>query len=107
MWLNPTKVSLNGAAAPLGYDKKGKLVLVLSGKGTHQISISASAVLKELDRGGMSCVMSLPPAVAGKMTLRAPGDLEVHADQVVVGVVAQVAGEADLPVLGLLDTYLP
>ena len=75
-----SQLSLNGAPAPLGYDKQGKLVLVVTGKGTHQLSITASGKLKELTGGGISVQMTLPPSVAANMTLSAPGDLEVNAN---------------------------
>ena len=75
-----TEVSLDSESAPLGYDDQRKLVLVVSGKGTHYVRITASASLKELSGGGTSFSMALPPATAGTMSLSAPGDLEINAN---------------------------
>ena len=74
-----TKVSLDGKDAPLGFDRDGRLVLIVTGRGDHAVELAGSTVLKELDRGGMQFSLSLPPAAAGEMLLSAPGDLEVHA----------------------------
>ncbi|MCE5326826.1 MAG: hypothetical protein LLG01_10445 [Planctomycetaceae bacterium] len=75
------KVTLDGKSAPLGYDD-GALVLLVSGKGKHAVTIEASAALAELPlsrfpAGGLQFGISIPPAVAGTMTLTAPGDLEI------------------------------
>ncbi|MCE5277986.1 MAG: hypothetical protein ABFD92_01045 [Planctomycetaceae bacterium] len=77
------KVALDGKSAPLGYDD-GALVLLVAGKGKHAVTIEASAALTELPlarfpAGGLQFGISIPPAVAGTMTLTAPGDLEISA----------------------------
>ena len=74
-----TGITLDGKPAPLGYDAKGKLVLIVTGKGPHKVKLAGSAPLKELRGGGMQFGITLPTAVAGTMKLQAPGDLEVHA----------------------------
>ncbi|HUS90793.1 MAG TPA: hypothetical protein VM695_03045, partial [Phycisphaerae bacterium] len=72
-------VALDDKDAPLGYDKKGRLVLIVTGRGRHTLSVAGSAVLKELAGGGVQFGLSLPTATAGTMAFSAPGDLEVHA----------------------------
>ena len=42
------RVTLNGAPAPLGYDKKGRLTLILPAKGTYQLEIAGTTKLHEL-----------------------------------------------------------
>jgi len=74
-----TRVIMDGKPAPLGYDKQGRLTLIVTAKGSHQIEIAGTTKLKELTSGGMQFGISLPPAVAGRMKLSAPGDLEMHA----------------------------
>ncbi|KKM16666.1 hypothetical protein LCGC14_1683590, partial [marine sediment metagenome] len=74
-----TDVTLDAKPAPLGYDKKARLVLIVTGRGAHKVKLSASTTLKELSGGGMQFGVSLPSATAGRMILRAPGDLEIHA----------------------------
>jgi len=74
-----TEMRLDGEPAPLGYDEHGKLALIVVGKGPHRLTVSGSAVLTDLMGGGMRFAVSLPVAVAGKMTLTAPGDLDVQA----------------------------
>ncbi|MHC4666294.1 MAG: hypothetical protein ACYS9T_10120, partial [Planctomycetota bacterium] len=74
-----TRVVLDGKPAPLGYDRQGKLTLIVTGKGSHRLEVAGTAKLKELSGGGMQFSISLPPAVAGRMKLSAPGDLEMHA----------------------------
>ena len=74
-----TGITLDGKPAPLGYDARGRLVLIVTGKGPHKVKLSGSAPLKELRGGGMQFGITLPTAVAGTMKLEAPGDLEVHA----------------------------
>jgi hypothetical protein len=74
-----TQIVLDGGAAPLGYDEKGRLTLIVDGKGEHKVEIEGTAKLEELARGGMQFSISLPAAVAGGMRLSAPGDLEMHA----------------------------
>jgi len=74
-----TRVVMDGKPAPLGYDKQGRLTLIVTAKGSHQIEIAGTTKLKELSSGGMQFGVSLPPAVAGTMKLSAPGDLEMHA----------------------------
>jgi len=74
-----TRVALGNKAAPLGYDESGRLIVIISGKGTHKLEVAGSTVLRELAGGGMQFGMVLPEAVAGTMRLTAPGDLEIHA----------------------------
>ncbi|MCD6394623.1 MAG: hypothetical protein J7M40_14105 [Planctomycetes bacterium] len=74
-----SKVRLDDAPAPLGYDKSGRLILILTAKGSHRLAVEGTARLDELADGGMQFGMSLPEATAGSMKLRLPGDLEVHA----------------------------
>jgi hypothetical protein len=77
--LGLTRVTLDNEPAPLGYDKKGRLTLIVTGKGEHVLEVAGSTKLKELSTGGMQFSLSLPAAVAGKMKLSAAGDLEMHA----------------------------
>ena len=77
--LGLTKVTLDGKPAPLGYDARGQLVLIVTGKGTHKVSVEGSTVLTDLAGGGMQMGVVLPAAVAGTLKLSAPGDLAVHA----------------------------
>jgi hypothetical protein len=74
-----TRVVMDGKPAPLGYDKQGKLTLIVTAKGTHRLEIAGTTKLKELSSGGMQFGIFLPAAVAGTMKLSAPGDLEMHA----------------------------
>ena len=74
-----TRVVMDGKPAPLGYDKQGKLTLIVTAKGTHRLEIAGTTKLKELSSGGMQFGVFLPAAVAGTMKLSAPGDLEMHA----------------------------
>ncbi|HUT00950.1 MAG TPA: hypothetical protein VM031_00740, partial [Phycisphaerae bacterium] len=74
-----SRIDLDGKEAPLGYDRGGRLVLVVTGRGGHELAVSGSARLKELTGGGMQFGLSLPTAATGEMLLSAPGDLEVHA----------------------------
>jgi hypothetical protein len=74
-----TKVALDGMPAPLGYDKQGCLTLIVDNKGTHELDIEGSTILEEISGGGMQLSMSVPEAVAGKMKISAPGNLEIHA----------------------------
>jgi len=73
-----TGVRLDAKDAPLGYDSKGRLVLIVTGRGAHKLAIAGSTSLTELRGGGMKFGLSVPTATAGQMTLTAPGDLEVH-----------------------------
>lgn len=73
-----TRVVMDGKPAPLGYDKQGRLTLIVTAKGSHQIEIAGTTKLKELTSGGMQFGMSLPAAVAGTMRLSAPGDLQAR-----------------------------
>ena len=77
--LGLTKVTLGGRAAPLGYDRQGRLVVIVAGRGPHRLAILGAARLADLPGGGMQFGLSLPEAVAATMTLTAPGDLDVHA----------------------------
>jgi len=74
-----TKVTLDDKPAPLGYNKQGKLTLIVTAKGVHKLDIAGTTKLKELSSGGMQFGISLPEAVAASMKLSAPGDLEMHA----------------------------
>jgi len=74
-----SRIELDGRDAPLGYDRSGRLVLIVTGRGKHTLAVSGSAVLKELSGGGMQFSISLPTPTAGEMSFSAPGDLEVHA----------------------------
>lgn len=74
-----TRVFLDGRPAPLGYDEQGKLTLIITNKGGHRLEVAGTTKLKELSSGGMQFGIFLPAAVAGNMTLSAPGDLEIHA----------------------------
>lgn len=72
-------VMLDSTAAPLGFNKNGQLGLIVTGKGTYSLQISAATRLKELASGGMQFGIRVPEAVSGKMKLTAAGDVEVHA----------------------------
>lgn len=72
------QVQLDGQAAPLGFDEKGRLTLIVNGQGNHLLEIQATGKLKELDDGGMQFSFSLPDAITGKMNLMIPGDQDVH-----------------------------
>ena len=74
-----TRVVLDGEPAPLGYDDKGRLTLIVMDKGSHRLEIEGTTKLTELSSGGMQFSISLPAAVAGNMKLGAPGDIEIHA----------------------------
>ncbi|MGB2824141.1 MAG: hypothetical protein WBF17_24415, partial [Phycisphaerae bacterium] len=74
-----SRIVLDDKDAPLGYDRGGGLVLIVTGRGEHALAVSGSAVLKELSGGGMQFSISLPTATAGRMSFSASGDLEVHA----------------------------
>ena len=74
-----TRVGLDGKPAPLGYDKQGRLTLIVNVKGSHDLEVSGTTKLQELSTGGMQLSLSVPEAVAGKMQLGVPGDLEIHA----------------------------
>ena len=73
------RITLDGKEAPLGYDRSGRLVLVVTGRGAHTLAVAGSTLLKELKGGGVQFGLSLPTATAGAMTFSAQGDLEVHA----------------------------
>jgi len=74
-----TRVVLDGNPAPLGYDKDGRLTLIVQTKGDHQLEIAGTTKLKELASGGTQFSIALPQAVAGRVNLAAAGDLEIHA----------------------------
>ncbi|MCK4291736.1 MAG: hypothetical protein KAY65_00960 [Planctomycetes bacterium] len=74
-----SRVILDGTPAPLGYDKKGRLTLIVQAKGTHQLEIAGTTKVNELASGGTQFSISLPQAVAGRVKLAAAGDLEIHA----------------------------
>ena len=63
------RVVLDGKPAPLGYDKQGRLVLILTSKGTHQLEIEAKTKLQELASGGTQFSVSIPEATAGALNL--------------------------------------
>ena len=73
-----TSILMNSKAAPLGYDKQGRLILLLPAKGTYQVTVEGTAKLTELSSGGMQFGLSLPSCVAGQIKLSAEGDLEIH-----------------------------
>jgi hypothetical protein len=74
-----TKVVLDDKPAPLGYDKNGRLTLIVSGKGGHRLLVEGTTRLTEIPSGGMQFNVSLPEAVAARMEISSPGDLEMHA----------------------------
>jgi hypothetical protein len=74
-----SRAVLDDRPAPLGRDKKGRLVLIVTAKGTHRLEVSGTVKLKELTGGGMQFAVSLPECVAGTMKLTAPDDLEINA----------------------------
>jgi len=73
------RMTLGGKPAPLGYDRKGRLVLIVTGRGGHKLELAGSTGLRELKGGGIEFGLSLPTSTAGQMSFTAPGDLEVHA----------------------------
>ncbi len=75
-----TELALNGKPAPMNYDAGGRLVLIVTGKGDHTLTVRGLVALREMERGGMQMSVTLPPPVAGEMTLRLPGDQEAHAN---------------------------
>ena len=76
--LGLNKVILDGKPAPLGYNKQGRLVLIVTSQGTHALEIEAKVKLQELSSGGMQFSISIPESVAGSMALTTPGDMEIH-----------------------------
>ena len=77
-------VKIGRKDAPLGYDPSARLVLIVTGKGTHKVTVSASASLNELSltkfpAGGMQFSIAIPAAVAGHLSLSAVGDLDISA----------------------------
>ncbi len=74
-----TEMALDGEPAPLGHDRQGRLVLVVTGRGEHVLTLAGSTAVRELDGGGVRMGMTIPPAAAGEMRFSAAGDLEVHA----------------------------
>jgi len=74
-----SRVGLDGKPAPLGYDAKGRLVLIVTGRGRHGLSVAATGRLKELAGGGVQFGLSMPATAAGTLRFGALGDLEVHA----------------------------
>jgi hypothetical protein len=73
-----TGLSLDDKAAALGYDQKGKLTLIVTGRGVHRLEVAGTTKLEELSGGGMQFSLSVPSAVAAKMDLTAAGDLDIH-----------------------------
>jgi hypothetical protein len=53
--------------------------LIVATKGIHRLEVEGTTRLQELSSGGMQFGLSLPAAVAGSLSLSAPGDLEIHA----------------------------
>ncbi|MBN1973497.1 MAG: hypothetical protein JW787_07640 [Sedimentisphaerales bacterium] len=76
--LGLNRVVLDDKPAPLGYDRQGRLVLIVTSRGTHKVEVEAKTKLQELSSGGMQFSISIPEATAGTMSLTAPGDLEIH-----------------------------
>ena len=72
-------VLFEGTAAPLGYNDKGQLGLIVTGKGSYSLQVSGATRLRELASGGMQFGLRVPEAVSGRMKLTAGGDVEVHA----------------------------
>jgi hypothetical protein len=72
------RVVMDNKPAPLGYNKQGRLVLIVASRGTHVLEIEAKTKLQELSSGGMQFSVSIPEATAGTLSLAAPGDLEIH-----------------------------
>jgi hypothetical protein len=89
-----TSVTLDGKPAPLGYDDRGGLLLIVTGSGEHKLEFQASSLLRELPTGGMELGLSLPQAAAAQMELRAPGDLSIHATAPVSDRVYDAAADA-------------
>jgi len=75
-----TEILLDGKPAPVNYNNRGRLVLIVTGKGLHKLTLSGSAKLSELSGGGMQFSIVLPTAAAGAMKLELPGDQEAHAN---------------------------
>ncbi|MDP6634935.1 MAG: hypothetical protein QGG42_08565 [Phycisphaerae bacterium] len=75
-----TEILLDGKAAPANYNTRGRLVLIVTGRGVHKLTLVGSVKLTELSSGGMQFSMVLPTAVAGAMKLQLPGDQEAHAN---------------------------
>ena len=76
--LGLNRVTLDDKPAPLGYDRQGRLVLIVTSKGTHTLEVNANTKLQELASGGAQFSISIPEATAGTMTLTTPGDMEIH-----------------------------
>jgi len=81
-----TGIMLDGKPAPANYNSRGRLVLIVAGRGDHRLTLSGSAKLTELSGGGMQFSMAIPSAVAGAMKLQLPGDQEAHANVPVAAV---------------------
>ena len=75
-----TEMLLDGKAAPANFNARGRLVLVVTGRGNHKLTLGGSVKLTELSGGGMQFTVALPTAVAGAMKLHLPGDQEAHAN---------------------------
>ena len=75
-----TEMLLDGKPAPANFNASGRLVLIVTGRGTHKLTLGGSVRLTELSGGGMQFSMALPTAVAGAMKLQLPGDQEAHAN---------------------------
>ena len=73
-----TNVTLDSSKAPLGFDKKANLVLVVTGKGTHTLRFTGVVAVRDLQGGGVYLIPTLPVATEGMFTLTAPGNLEIH-----------------------------
>lgn len=74
-----TKLLLDKKPAPLGYDRQGRLSLIVTGKGEHTLVLEGSTTIRELARGGVEFSLGLPAAASATLQLAARGDLEIHA----------------------------
>ena len=61
-----SRIALDGKGAPLGYDKQGRLVLIVTKRGPHALSVAGSARLKELAGGGCSSACPCRPPRRGR-----------------------------------------
>ncbi|OHB73522.1 MAG: hypothetical protein A2Z25_23685 [Planctomycetes bacterium RBG_16_55_9] len=67
-----TRAALDGEPAPLGYDDRGRLTLIVTAQGNHRLEVAGTTKLTELSSGGMQFGVSLPAAVGGNMKLGVP-----------------------------------
>ncbi len=78
------RARLNDGAAPLGFDEKGRLCVILTKAGSHEFSFEGTVRLQELASGGLQFSIAFAPALAGMMHLQAEGDIEVHSTAPIV-----------------------